>query len=56
MLQSDRIIKRTADIIRVLDRLMVKWKNSEFDQLVQEALNVPSHQEIHANVILMIIR
>ena len=32
------MIKKAADIRRVLERSIMMWKNNEFDQLLQEAI------------------
>ena len=34
------MIKKAVDIRRVLERRMMMWKNNEFDQLLQEAIDV----------------
>ena len=38
MLQKDRMVKKSADVRRVLERRMSMWKKEEFDQLLQEAV------------------
>ena len=38
ILQRDRMIKKTVDIRRVLERRVRMWKNEEFDLLLQEAV------------------
>ena len=38
ILQRDRMIRKTVDIRRVLERRMRMWKNEEFDLLLQEAV------------------
>ena len=34
------MIKKAVDIRRVLERRMMMWKNNEFDQLLQQAIDV----------------
>ena len=38
MLQRDRMIKRSCDVRRVIERRMDLWKNQEFNVLLQEAI------------------
>ena len=38
MLQRDRMIRKAADIRRVLERHMKMWRNGDFDLLLQEAI------------------
>ena len=38
MLQRDRMVKRSADIRRVLERRMSMWRREEFELLMQEAI------------------